>query len=92
MQALIDGAKSSFLNAGIGHGYSHLELIKKVEEITGAKVNIKILPKREGDAGALFASNEKIKKELNWEPKYDLTKIVETAYLWHKSHLRGYSA
>jgi len=62
-----------------------------VEKVTGAKVNIKIVPRREGDADELYASNEKIKKELNWEPKYDLQKIVETAYLWHKSHSSGYA-
>jgi UDP-glucose 4-epimerase len=91
MQALLDGAESSFFNMGSGIGYSNREVISKVEEITGSKINIKIAPKREGDAGALFAGNEKIKKDLNWEPKNDLQKIVESAYLWHKNHPNGYS-
>ncbi len=91
MQSLLDGSSSTFYNMGIGKGYSNREVISKVEEVTGIKVNVKVAPKREGDAGALFASNEKIKKTLNWAPKYDLQKIVETAYLWHKDSPRGYS-
>lgn len=91
MQAIFDGASSDFFNAGLGRGYSNREVISMVEQVTGAKVNVKIVPKREGDAGALFASNEKMKKEMNWEPKYDLQKIVESAYLWHKSHPAGYA-
>lgn len=92
MEALLGGSQSTFFNMGIGKGYSNREVINKVEEVTGIKVNVKVAPKREGDAGTLFASNEKIKKTLNWAPKYDLQKIIETAYLWHKNHLQGYSS
>lgn len=91
MESLLNGSQSAFFNMGIGKGYSNREVISKVEEVTGTKVNVKIAAKREGDAGTLFASNEKIKKTLNWEPKYDLQKIVETAYLWHKDHPQGYA-
>ena len=90
MQALFDGAGSSFYNAGMGRGYSNREVISMVETVTGTKVNVKVVPKREGDAGFLFASSEKMKREMNWEPKYDLQKIVGSSYLWHKSHPSGY--
>lgn len=91
MKALLSGGKSTFYNAGIGRGYSNKEVINEVEKVTGLKVNIKVAPRREGDADALYASNEKIKRELNWKPKYNLTQIIETAYKWHKSHPKGYS-
>lgn len=90
MEALLGGAKSSFYNAGVGRGYSNKEVIAEVEKVTGQKVNVKYGPRREGDADELYASNEKIKRELNWEPQYDLSKIIETAYAWHKSHPQGY--
>lgn len=91
LSALISGSKSSFYNLGIGQGYSNMEVIKMVEEITNQKINVKILPKRLGDANSLFASNEKIKKELNWQPKHSLKEIVESAYKWHSTHRDGYA-
>ncbi|KKQ91886.1 MAG: UDP-glucose 4-epimerase [Candidatus Woesebacteria bacterium GW2011_GWA2_40_7] len=92
IQAIIDGKPSGFYNMGIGKGYSNREVVSKVEEVTGSKIQIRIAPRREGDAAALYADNGKIKKELNWEPRYDLQKIVESAYLWHKNHPRGYNS
>lgn len=91
-QALFDGKPSGFYNMGMGKGYSNREVINKVEEVTGSKIRIKIASRREGDAGALFASNEKIKKELGWQPKHDLSDIVKSAYKWHKDHPDGYTA
>lgn len=91
LSSLISGANSVFYNLGIGQGYSNKEVIKMVETVTGKTVKVKVLPKREGDANALFASNEKIKRELNWQPKYGLEEIVESAYKWHSSHVNGYA-
>jgi UDP-glucose 4-epimerase len=92
MQMLLSGGKSAFYNAGLGRGYSNKEVIHEVEKVTGLKVNVKEAARREGDADALFASPEKIKRELKWEPKYDLSKIIESAFTWHKSHPSGFSA
>ena len=91
LQKLFDGAESAFFNAGLGQGYSNKEVIGTVEKVTGQKVKVKVEPKRAGDADALYASNEKIKKELNWMPKYSLEDIVKSAHLWHKSHPQGYN-
>ncbi len=90
LKKLFDGAESDFYNAGLGQGYSNREVIEMVEKVTGQKVKVKVDPKRAGDADALYASNEKIKKELGWQPKYGLKEIIESAYLWHKSHPEGY--
>jgi UDP-glucose 4-epimerase len=90
LQTLLDGHESAFYNVGIGKGYSNREVIDMVESVTGKKVNVKVVPKRAGDADALYASNEKIKIDLNWEPKYGLTEIIESAYKWHESNPNGY--
>lgn len=91
MGKLLEGSGSQYYNAGMGKGYSNKEVIAMVEEVTNSKVNLKISPRRSGDANALYASNEKLKRDLNWEPKYSLKEIVQSAYLWHKSHPRGYN-
>ncbi|HTK03395.1 MAG TPA: UDP-glucose 4-epimerase GalE [Alphaproteobacteria bacterium] len=90
LEALINGSPSNVYNVAVGEGYSNKQVIQMIEEITGKKVNVKVAPRREGDANALFASNEKIKKDLNWQPKYGLKEIVESAYKWHSAHSNGY--
>jgi UDP-glucose 4-epimerase len=90
MQKLIEGSGSNFYNVGIGHGYSNKEVIDMVKQVTGMDLKIKYGPKRPGDADALYASIDKIKKDFSWAPKYGLKEIVETAYLWHKNHPQGY--
>jgi UDP-glucose 4-epimerase len=91
MQKLLDGAGSNFYNAGIGRGFSNKEVIGMVRQVTGLDLKIKYGERRAGDADALYASIDKIKKEFAWQPKYDLKEIVETAYLWHKNHPDGYA-
>ncbi len=81
---------SNIYNIRIGKGYSNNEVIKMIQKIGNISINIKYGPKRAGDADSLFASTEKIKKDMNWIPKYDLDKIIESALLWHKSHPNGY--
>ncbi len=90
MKMLLEGGDSNFYNAALGHGYSNKEVIEMIEKVTGLSVKMKIADKRMGDADALYASNEKIKRDLNWTPKYGLKEIVETAYKWHVSHPQGY--
>jgi len=92
MEKLINGSQSAFYNAGMGRGYSNKEVIKIVEEVTGEKINIKVLPKREGDANALYADTGKIQSELSWQPKHSIEDIVKSAYLWHKTHPSGYNS
>ena len=92
MEKLLSGSTSAFYNAGMGAGHSNKEIIKTVEESTGLTINIKVLPKREGDANSLYADIGKIKSELGWQPKYSLSDIVKTAYLWHKNNPNGYSS
>lgn len=90
ISALINGAKSNYYNAGVGEGYSNKEVIKMIEEVAGLSAKIIYGERRMGDADSLYASNDKIKKDLNWQSKYGLKEIIESAYLWHKNHLGGY--
>lgn len=90
LKVLGEGKESNTYNMGIGKGYSNKEVISEIEKVGNLKVKVKYGPRRDGDASALFASNTKIKNELNWSPKYNLTKIIETALIWHKNHLEGY--
>lgn len=83
--------KSTIYNAGTGKSYTNKEVVDMVKKVSGIDFPIEMSNRRPGDAVELVASSEKIKKELNWEPKYsDLETIVKTAWAWHQSHPDGF--
>ena len=90
MEALLDGDESDFYNAGFGRGISNLQVVEAIRTITKMKLKLKVGPRRPGDADILYASIDKIKKRLNWQPKYGFKEIIESAYLWHKRCPKGY--
>ena len=89
LKALWEGRDTTSFNAGVGKGYSNLEIINEIEKLAG-KFEWKFGPRRLGDADALYASTGKIQKELGWKPKYGLSEIIKSAYLWHKNNPKGY--
>lgn len=91
LRSLRAGNDSNIFNLGNGTGFSVKEVVQVAREVTG--VNIKEIkgPRRAGDPAVLVASSERIREELKWDPKYsDLSKIIETAWHWHKNHPNGY--
>jgi len=92
LKALHNGAEGNIFNAGTGRGYSNKEVVEMVKKVTGRDLKVKIGPRRPGDAAKLVASIDKIKQGLGWTPKYGLKEIVKSAYLWHKTHPKGYKS
>ncbi len=84
------GGESTAVNAGLGRGYSNLELIREIEKVAG-NLAWKFGPRRPGDADILYADNKKIKELFGWEPKYGLAEIIDSAWKWHKNNPKGYS-
>ena len=79
--------KSDVYNIGSGFGFSNLQIINKVNEITKQNLNVVVKQRRQGDPGIVYADITKAKKILKFNPKYsDLDTIVKTAYNWHKSN------
>jgi UDP-glucose 4-epimerase len=76
---------SEFINLGTNKGYSVMEVIKKVESVTGQDVPYSVKPKRKGDVDVLLASKEKAERLLRWDLKHsELGTIIETAWDWHQ--------
>ncbi|MBS1742570.1 MAG: UDP-glucose 4-epimerase GalE [Bacteroidetes bacterium] len=69
-------------NLGSGNGYTVLEAIKTFEKVSNQKLNYVIGPRRPGDITAIYANNEKARKVLGWETKYDLEDMMRTAWEW----------
>ncbi|NLC68098.1 MAG: UDP-glucose 4-epimerase GalE [Clostridiaceae bacterium] len=92
LEYLRNGGKSTVYNLGNGQGFSVSEVINIAREVTGARIKAIVSERRPGDPAVLVASSEKIKREMNWQPRYnDLHTIIETAWNWHRTHPGGYN-
>lgn len=76
---------SNIINIGTGKCYSVKEIINILRDISHLNINYEISKRRSGDPAILIAKNEKAKKILNWQPKYDLYKIIKSAWDRHKN-------
>lgn len=81
---LLQKKGSRTLNLGTGQGHSVIEIIDLVRSITNQSINVKIGPKRAGDAARLVADISNAKSVLNYEPKHDIVSIVKTSYEWYR--------
>jgi len=78
-------------NLGNGKGFSVLEVLEMVSEISGQDIPRVEAPRRKGDPAVLIASSELAKQELGWKPKYNsLEDIIRSAWEWYKKHPDGY--
>ena len=82
---LENGGKSGVINLGSGKGYSVMELINSVQEITGKKLKIDVGSRRLGDVSYLCADISKAKELLGWEPKLSLLDIFKDSHEWIKN-------
>jgi len=74
--------KVSLFNLGTGNGVSVMEVIHAFEKVSNKKLDYKIGPRREGDVVAVYANNNRAKKELGWNPKYNLDDMMLSAWKW----------
>jgi len=82
---------SRIYNLGTGHGFSNLEVIEQVRQVTGHSIPVERGSRRSGDPPILVASAEKIQSELGWSPRHsDLRSIISNAWEWHLHHPCGY--
>jgi UDP-glucose 4-epimerase len=88
LEYLIQNKQSCLFNCGYGHGFSVAEVLQKVQEVSGTKLNITQVPRRAGDPAALIADSSKLRTTTGWQPQYDnLSLIIETALNWEKELL-----
>ncbi|MGE7752401.1 UDP-glucose 4-epimerase GalE [Lysinibacillus fusiformis] len=89
LQFLRKEQQSLQLNLANGEGYSNLEIIKMVEQVTNRTIQYQLTERRPGDPSQLIGCADKAKLIINWVPKYKLEQIVETAWHWHQKKFGG---
>ena len=88
---LQDGGASGSYNAGTERPTSVKDVIDAVEKVTGLPVARRSASRRPGDPAILYASAERIRRDLGWVPQRPaLETIVADAWNWHAKHPRGF--
>jgi UDP-glucose 4-epimerase len=78
-------------NLGNGQGFSVRQVVAVARKVTGHPIPVIESPRRAGDPAVLIASSAKIRRDLNWQPRFpDLQSIVASAWQWHRDHPDGY--
>ena len=76
---------SKILNCGYNKGTSVLQVAKEFKRQSSKKVNIIETKRRTNDLIKIIASNNNLKKFINWKPKFNnLGKIVKSCIVWEK--------
>jgi UDP-glucose 4-epimerase len=79
------GGDNLLANCGYGHGYSVFEVIDSVKKIVGHPLEVRSCGRRPGDAAAVVANVNLVRRELKWIPKYaDLDRIIADALVWEE--------
>ena len=79
LDTLEKGVNNVF-NLGSGSGYSVFEVITEIEKVVRDKFNRVVSLPRAGDPAVLLASIDKVKQELGWIPKANLSQIISDSW------------
>ncbi|MBS1773580.1 MAG: UDP-glucose 4-epimerase GalE [Bacteroidetes bacterium] len=91
LQYTMDGNNESnceVFNLGTGKGVTVLELINAFEKVSGEKLNYILGPRRAGDVVEVYANNAKARALLDWDIKYGLDQMMDTAWRWEQTMKR----
>ncbi|MDB5593487.1 MAG: exoB [Hyphomicrobiales bacterium] len=91
LRYLRGGGESLTCNCGYARGYSVLDVIDVVKQVSGVDFPVKISGRRPGDPAAIVAGNDRIRSRLGWQPRHDdLHQIIGQALDWERRlHNRG---
>lgn len=85
LKRLREGGDSLIANCGYGQGYSVRDVIRTVEDITGAAIDARERPRRPGDLASVVADASLVRRELSWQPRFeDLATIIGHAVEWER--------
>ena len=88
--ALEEDAVGAF-NLGTGKGISVNEIVETCRKVTGHPIPVNMCPRRPGDPPALYASGNKAREILGWNPVHsDVETIVRDAWAAHQRFPDGY--
>lgn len=83
--------RSATYNVGTGLGFSNLEIIQSVAQISGREVPWQAVERRAGDPPVLIADAQAFMRDTGWSPRYaEIDQIIKTALAWRENHPDGW--
>jgi len=77
--------KSTIVNCGYFRGTSVKQAVNEFKKQSKKNINVIHKKRRAGDLAMIIANNKKLKKIINWSPKYyRLSTIVKSCIQWEK--------
>ena len=81
----IDKAKGEAFNFGSKNILNVMEVVKKIEEFLGKKINYEILDIAKNEIPEQYLDWSKAKTILGWEPKTSFEQGIKETYNWYKN-------
>ena len=72
-------------NLGTGNGYSVLEVVSTMENVSGIKIPFKFVERRDGDVAEVYADVTKANKILKWSAKLTIIDMCNDVWNWKKN-------
>ncbi len=86
LKYLDESCQSQCINLGTGRGYSIMEVIRAVQQVTGKSVIYRTVGRRPGDPPVLVAKPEYADSMLGWKPDFcEINATIATAWNWYQS-------
>jgi UDP-glucose 4-epimerase len=79
------------VNLGTGQGYSVLEMVRAFERASGRKVPYKIVARRPGDIGSVYADPSLAMKVLGWKATRGIDDMCRDGWKWQSGNPEGYA-
>lgn len=91
IQAIINPGVDSYriFNLGTGCGYSVMQLVKAFEDVSGLKIPLKVMERREGDIAECWCDPTLAELQLKWVAKYSIKDMVRDAWKWQQKYPSG---
>jgi len=83
------GEKIMVLNLGTGVGYSVLEMIKMMRNVSGKEIHYVIGDRREGDSMKCYADVKKAWDVLGWKAEKGLKEMCEDSWRWFEKSYKS---
>ena len=73
---------STAINLGTGTGTTVRELLAAFNQVAGRPVQVREAGRRPGDVAGACSGNDRAKRLLGWQPRYDITEGIRHSLQW----------
>jgi len=91
LKYLFHDGKNEIINLGTGTGNSVMEIINKVQTVTGVQFTVQKTTPRKGEYTNMTALINKAKTILQWQPKKNLEDSIRSLVKWYSDHPQGWN-